>query len=306
MSDEVLQIHRPVPRRPFELGLTSPAPSQSSSPSLRPHDRYHVEQTSSISPSFLDPNSFQLSSDSISRNASYRALTGSTLSGIYSPGITDYPAESTEQAVEDDTRSPPIRKGTVDEQMYLLMRGRQNSSLRRRRSSALSTRSSHGSQSTSSLALGLRTALLYALGMGYGALLSRLSTEQKWSPIHVEGMIKPSYDGRYLAAWGLFGVVLGSLLPWFDGKWEKIVEKSADEEELAFDGNHDPGTDWALVIRGIGAFAGIVFAIVGASFRLPDYLRFHTDHPVEKIAVGVYDAGFHDPCSCEPVPMVPH
>lgn len=260
MSDEAPYIHRPVPRRPFELGLTSPTPSESDSPSLCPTDWHRVDQMSSKSP-FLDPNSFQLSGgDSISRNASYRALTGSTLSGIYSPGITGYAASSNEDAVDDDISYPAVRRGSVDEQMYLLMRGRQNSLLMRRRSSALSTRSGQSNHNTSTWALGLRTALLYALGMAYGALLTRLSTEQKWTPMHMEAVINPTYDGRYLAAWGLFGVVLGSLLPWFDGKWEKIVDK---DDEPNFDGSDDPGTDWALVVRGIGAFAGIVFAIVG-------------------------------------------
>lgn len=304
MSHEAPHIYRPVPRRPFELGMASPTPPEASSPSLRANDLHYIEQTSSRSPSFLDPNSFQLLGDSISRNASYRTLTGSTLSGIYSPGITGYTTSSNEEAVEDVTVSPPIRRGTVDEQMYQLMRGRQNSLLMRRRSSALSTRSGHSSPNTSSWALGLRTALLYALGMGYGALLSRLSTEQKWAPFNVEGMIRPSYDGRYLAAWGLYGVVLGSLLPWFDGKWEKIVEKGTDEEEPIFDGNDDPGTDWALVIRGIGAFAGIVFAIVGDLSRCPVDFAFITDNLSEKGALGVYDAGFHDPCSGESVLVV--
>lgn len=140
--------------------------------------------------------------------------------------------------------------------------------------------------------------------MGYGALLSRISTEQKWAPFHVDGMIRPSYDGRYLAAWGLFGVALGSLLPWFDGKWEKIFGEGADEEEPVFDGNDDPGTDWALVIRGIGAFAGIVFAIVSVTLLIMHDKVAETNSCTEESAMGVYDAGFHDACSSEPFPVV--
>lgn len=269
MSDEALYIHRPVARRPFELGMPSPTSSKPNSPSLRANDWHNAEQTSSTSPAFLDPMAFQSSSDSIGRNASYHALTGSTLAGIYSPGISGYPASLNEEAVEDEdtTSMPPIRRGSVDEQMYQLMRGRRDSLLTRRRASVLSTRSGQSNQNTSSWAIGMRTALLYALGMGYGALLSRLSTEQHWAPFHVEGRMKPTYEGGYMAAWGLFGVVLGSLLPWFDGKWEKMVERGAEEEAPVFDGNDDPGTDWALVIRGIGAFAGIVFAIVSDFFK---------------------------------------
>lgn len=254
-------IHRPIPRRPFELGLSSPTPPEADSPPPSPR-QYPVQA------SFLDPQVFNRPVDSSSRAASYRVLTSSTLSGIYSDDTSDAVADE-----DDHASATPVAK-LLDESIYRLVRER--SSISRRRSSVLSGRSAQSVQSASPLFLGLRTGLLFVLGMGYGALLSRLSTaEQKWAAAFpVEGLLKPgaATDGRYLAAWGVCGVVLGSLLPWFDGKWEQVFEKKDhenDECEEAIQDDEDPGTDWALVVRGIGAFVGIVFAIVSCSVACP-------------------------------------
>jgi hypothetical protein len=104
-----------------------------------------------------------------------------------------------------------------------------------------------------------------------------------------------------LALWGAAGVVLGGLLPWFDKFWERRAAaaspssgrvnkagRSGGDGVVYEDGESDDGgdgdgeidvdpmamptrpapvaatsaeTDWALVVRGIGAFVGIVFAI---------------------------------------------
>lgn len=277
MSDEPPKIYQPIPRRPFELGPPGSTTPEATSPSLSATTLYDDDEYSNpTSSTFLDPTSFQLLGESISRDQSYQALTSSTLSGIYSPVMDGYPTSPTEEIIEDDLIAPRVRRGTMDDEIYKLVRGRQNSLLTRRRPSALSARSGQGVQPASSLSLGFRTGLLFALGMGYGALLSRLSTEQKWASFPVEGIMKPSYSGKYLAAWGICGVFLGSLLPWFDGKWEEMVEKGdvieeedeEDEDEVIVDDDEGPGTDWALVIRGIGAFAGIVFAIVSNFFKI--------------------------------------
>lgn len=248
-------IHRPIPRRPFELALASPTPPDADSPPPSPRQR-------PVEASLLDPQAFNRPVDSSSRAASYRVLTSSTLSGIYSDDTPDAVAD------EDDYSSATPVARLLDESLYKLVQER--SSISRRRSSALSGRSSQSVQPVSPIFLGLRTGLLFFLGMGYGALLSRLSTaDQKWAAAFpVEGIIKPgsATDSRYLAAWGVCGVVLGSLLPWFDGKWEQIFkpkDDDADDEcEEVIQDDEEAGTDWALVVRGIGAFVGIVFAIV--------------------------------------------
>lgn len=275
-----LYIRRPIPRRPFEIGILSPPSpntppplaADSHSPPLSPRrlyasDEEHEAQT------YLDPQAFNRPVDSSSRAASFQALTSSTLSGIYSDSdVADGYPGSVQEALTDDDAFPdsPSLLGMLDEGVYRLMRERRSSILGgapRRRSSGLSSQSGQGLyQPASPQSLGLRTGVLFLLGMGYGAILTRLSThaDQKWSSFPVEAMLRPGYDGRYLAAWGLCGVVLGSLLPWFDGKWEEVFEKESGGGrcEEAINEDEVPGTDWALVVRGIGAFAGIVFAIV--------------------------------------------
>lgn len=263
MSDDGLHIHRPVPRRPFEIGFSSPTPpaddeDDDDSPPSSPHRPYSLDNDHK-SESYLDPHAFNRPIDSTSRAASYQHLISSTLSGIYSPNLSGGFDE------EDVSGANIPRRGKLDDSVYKLVRER-SSQVARRRSSTVSGRAAKPGQNhqrTSAVSLGLRTGLLFLLGMGYGALLLRLSSEQQWAAFPVEGMLKSEHDGRWLAAWGLCGVVLGSLLPWFDGKWEEIFEKgsgSADGEAVEDDGG--PGTDWALVVRGVGAFAGIVFAIV--------------------------------------------
>ncbi|OAA56643.1 insig domain containing protein [Niveomyces insectorum RCEF 264] len=122
-----------------------------------------------------------------------------------------------------------------------------------------------------------RAALLFALGMGYGVLVSRLRSESDAFSALDDLVVPPpplassaganapirydaSYDWRYLVSWGASGVVLGTLLPWFDGVWDRTFggRRSGDAPGK---GRSTPETDWALVVRGIGAFAGVAFAM---------------------------------------------
>lgn len=143
----------------------------------------------------------------------------------------------------------------------------------------------------------LRTTLLFALGAGYGVLVTRLPNGDS---------VTGGYGWRYLTFWGAAGVVLGRLLPWFDQVWEEAFGKrtrmtkkekerrraaAAAEAAAALlqqapppssrtfprktpittlpvetDSNsggvtNPPEADWPLVVRSIGAFVGIVFAI---------------------------------------------
>lgn len=278
MSDKTgPPILRPIPRRPFEIGLESPTPPDD-------EDSPPPSPGSDANQSFLELrrvfNAAQ-GGDSISRATSYKNLTSSTLAGIYSPNISGYPAGDAAYGCElPDTpwgtgaETPATAaRGSVDEEIYRLVKDR-SSLLKRRRSSAHAGPAGHsglpqpaGQQTTLSLAV--RTAVLFVLGLGYGALLSRLSVEQNWPSSPVEDIIGSKYSSEYLACWGVFGLVLGNLLPWFDGKWEKSFERAESDEEEdeavvqeALQEGGAPGTDWALVVRGVGAFAGIVFAIV--------------------------------------------
>jgi hypothetical protein len=71
--------------------------------------------------------------------------------------------------------------------------------------------------------------------------------------------------------WGIAGVSLGSLLPWVDtlfatDKMDTLVKTSVEEEDTV-EGESSGifGADWTPVVRSVGAFVGIAYAIVSSS-----------------------------------------
>ena len=214
-------------------------------------------------------------------------LTSSTLFGIYSP-TTGASGRRERDDLQDTPwgtgAQTPIRRPTLDDATYELMKDR--SHLHRRRSSYRSidspTHPHHNSQAsafTTVASLTLRGGLLFLLGVGYGALVTRFhrATEGDDS----------MYDHAYLLMfWGIAGVILGALLPWFDRVWEDKFGED-EEDESAVVGTADvvsgpdeanSGTDWAVVMRAIGAFVGIVFAIVSFLPHLPDPNHAPAEH----------------------------
>jgi hypothetical protein len=233
------KILRPKPRRPFENSSTS-TPQQPSSPLLSPS---HPDETPSRTHSILN-------------------LTSSTLLGIYS---------STGYETDRDFEQPSTPWGTGAE----TPRTPPLSAPVRRMSAAPPL---HRPSTVSVvLALGLRGILLFGIGLGYGVLVRHLHDERQLAPFQVEGIIKPRNDIGYLLFWGIAGVALGSLLPWVDTLFavpdldtpvfEKRGQKSSSsgsEDE----GGSDAGiwgADWTPVVRSVGAFVGIAYAIVRLS-----------------------------------------
>ncbi|KAJ2894155.1 putative insig domain-containing protein [Zalerion maritima] len=304
-SNDSPPIVRPIPRRPFDLNITT-GPSKEGD-----NDTEHTSRPSSpgsskpLVASFLSPGAPAADDDSsISRATSMMNLTSSTLSGIYAP--TEEP--ETPWGTGSQT---PIKRFTLQEQQDFsaIELDKEHSSMLRRRLSSttrsppreLPRRSRFGSDKGSISGLASRALLLFALGMGYGMLVTRLRNGSRSShhstqhldlddefsdsdgseatgaeATHAAGIMHPGTDWRYLVFWGVIGVILGGLLPWFDGVWEKAFRDGADSSAIDLDpvvameqmnkqreqDQKTPNTpDWALVVRGIGAFVGIVFAI---------------------------------------------
>ena len=115
--------------------------------------------------------------------------------------------------------------------------------------------------------------MLFGMGMGYGLLVRHLHDDRQLAPFQVEGIIKPRNDWGYLVFWGIAGVAFGSLLPWVDTLFQSDVgvedefvggegtgPDAEDQQELDSNGIFD--ADWTPVVRSVGAFVGIAFAIV--------------------------------------------
>jgi len=107
------------------------------------------------------------------------------------------------------------------------------------------------------------------MGMGYGLLVRHLHDDRQLAPFQVEGIIKPRNDWRYLVFWGVAGVALGSLMPWVDTLFEAGSrdtpvfegEDGTSSPRESYESDGILGQDWTPVVRSVGAFVGIAYAI---------------------------------------------
>lgn len=272
MSDDGPPLFRPVPRRPFAIPRMPSTPT----PSDRENDDdYFYNPNSTLTASQLLNSGFPtLSADQtatpISRGQSLMDLTGSTLAGIYSQAEEE--EETTYEDEEESWRSHmPVYQPSVHDVADELTKAR--AQLNRRRSTAsdfaaagakakTTTPPPTSSTSLSSVTLGAGT--LFLLGVGYGLLLLRLQEGPTWLSFTESMILQTGYNLPYLAFWGVSGVALGALLPWFDRVWEEMFGEGSTVAETEQDAPIEeqcPSTDWALIMRAIGAFVGIVFAI---------------------------------------------
>lgn len=163
-----------------------------------------------------------------------------------------------------DWVADPVKRQSLDDTTFELLKDRFHPQTLRRRSSRPAP--SAPSTAASALYVTARVAVLFLLGMGYGALVTRLHGKHHLAALPADETSGPGFNWKYLTLWGICGVLLGALLPWFDGVWEEafggdmaVVDGGRDETS---DNASRSSTDWALGVRSIGAFVGIVFAIV--------------------------------------------
>ena len=101
-----------------------------------------------------------------------------------------------------------------------------------------------------------RGASLFGAGVLYGLLVTHLHDRHAIAPAKVD-IDRTSW--AYLAMWGAAGVVLGEALPWLDSFWadedEDVLEE--DEEHKALRSLRT----WNDVVRSIGVFVGVAYAI---------------------------------------------
>jgi hypothetical protein len=267
----------------------------------------------------------------LSHTTAYLNLTSPTLFGIYSPSTLsgsftkDEDGQNQDQDQDGDgdrgqyypsadgnnSDGDILASGTgtpgpqpdLDEETYSLIqkrsRSRRSSTLRPSQPTSTTTTTQYKTRTRQqrkrvvALQLVLRAALLFALGVGYGILVTRLPQNTHHLPHSSQRLAayESHYEWRYLAVWGATGVALGSLLPWFDRFWDARTTKPSTQKNTTTptrtappphraddgdDGDDDTSNeetppqaaataaaaaDYPLVMRGIGAFVGIVFAI---------------------------------------------
>ncbi|ORY16291.1 insulin-induced protein-domain-containing protein [Clohesyomyces aquaticus] len=105
-----------------------------------------------------------------------------------------------------------------------------------------------------------KLSALFLFGLVYGVIVSHLHDTRELSAVRVSGLDRESWI--YLAAWGFAGVGLGSLLPYVDLVWEgEKNDKQAREVEAEKQHESSFTEQMNEVVRSVGAFVGIAFAI---------------------------------------------
>ena len=263
MTDS-LPLLRPLPQRSFQITPASTEPSTPPTPN-----------NEASPPTSLD---FKSKGDKIppGRTRSILNLTSSTLFGIYAPTEHEGSRDelNTPWGTGAMTPASPQTPGLLgnDVDGPLITRTSQHTEVQH-----------HVHAGDLVIPFIFRTLLLFVLGMAYGVVVMHLHDSPNLVPVKVEGIDRHSW--RYLTFWGTAGVMFGSLLPWFDILWEGIfssssspvpqeVERRTYKSQGAEDPNEDEressalgpvkdlGADWNPIVRSIGVFIGITFAIV--------------------------------------------
>jgi len=270
MSSEDPNIVKPMPRRPFSLTPLTSATSAPESPTLE-HDEQNPAPPS--------------------RTRSILNLTSSTLFGIYNPSgyTSDRDGTSTPwgngaETPIDHTRTPVLPQETnlnIDESRWA-------EKTRERRHSLLDESAQktqrHNQRAMAKKRKGFKTywvplvyksSALAAVGISYGVLISHLHDRQQLAPVPVDGI--PHQSWSYIVFWGMAGVFFGRLMPWVDHLWDNVDEDDSYSDNAPRYGNNSAerrpsssgresrtwwAPQWNDVVRSIGAFIGIAFAIV--------------------------------------------
>ncbi|KAL7786748.1 insulin-induced domain-containing protein [Trichoderma ceciliae] len=284
---------RPIPRRPFVFDLKCPTPQsltppqddESDSEEQRLEDEMLLARFrrdlihSGLLGSRPSNDSPPDSPTALTQSQSTANLNSSTLAGIYDCSDQDGVFNAANDGEELHTpwgtgaETPVKRRESISRATYELMRDRSN--LPRRRLSyktAETTPLRHPmTPAGAAVSLASRAMVLFLLGAGYGVLVTHLHQESRLLQLPEASHVVPRYNGSYLVLWGfgLAGVALGALQPWFDGMWDDLFGSEGEEVEVdskeslpdAATRPAPPETDWALVMRAVGVFVGVAFAI---------------------------------------------
>lgn len=267
MSSDGPPLLRPRPRRPFEIG---PLSSTNTSAQPSPDSFFAHSPTEAFN---------EASSAPPSRSRSILNLTSSTLAGVFGYAA-DEPATPWGTGAETPIDGPGLRKElgalldgkSVDEALMKRSKERRGSMLKQSASRSRSTKHAVKQKGFKNhyLPILTKTLGLGVVGVAYGALISHLHDRQNLPPVQVEGLDHAS--PYYLAFWGLVGITLGWLMPYVDTIWngddeeeENIDYRSQDNPKSTGDQRRGSWTPvWNDLVRTMGAFCGIAYAIVSS------------------------------------------
>ncbi|TKA26360.1 hypothetical protein B0A50_05139 [Salinomyces thailandicus] len=255
-EDEDGPMLKPRPRgRMFDLSADSTPNSPPTPPS----------EVSASSASLEPPRGSTDGGSTPSRTRSILNLTSSTLFGIYQP--TGYATDREEPSTPWGTGAQTPRDGSFDFTRpqipdVTLHNGPNGLKKHRRRSTITQAQMRHQMPRRGFkgyvLPLVGRTVALFSVGVLYGLLITHLHDRQEIAPVKVDNLDRQSW--LYLAFWGVAGVALGETLPYLDQLWVSDDDHDVDEADAERRGSRRQG-DWLDVVRSIGAFVGIAFAI---------------------------------------------
>lgn len=269
MSSEGPPLLRPRPRRPFEIGpLSSTTTSSQPSPEPLPTSPTSPADETSAPPT---------------RSRSILNLTSSTLAGVFGYGNGDEAATPWGTGAETPIDGLRQELGSlldgksVDNALMMRSRERRGSMLNQstRRSRSVKKPTRRKGIKTYWLPVLAKTLALGVVGAAYGVFISHLHNRQQLAPVPVDRIKHES--PYYLAFWAVVGVTLGWMMPYVDGIWngedeeedavkaEYRTSQSVKSAQAGDSGRGGWAPVWYDLVRTVGAFCGIAFAIVSCS-----------------------------------------
>jgi hypothetical protein len=287
-STQQPRIYRPIPRRNFSTQTdVSDSPAHAFVPSTPPL----VAETQNRPSDFLAQLNarllgaynagLNLNDDGDAegapppRNKSLMNLTKSTLFGIYNDDESTPVEQSVPETPWGTGAETPGRRasganrwdsGTDSPALGLTMQPRRKNNARAPRSpsSRHAPRPQRKGVWKYTVSL-VKLAALFLFGVTYGVIVSHLHDTRELAAVRVEGVDRGSWI--YLASWGLAGLVLGSCLPYVELTWGGQAASGREEDGAP---EHETETSfseqWTDIVRSVGAFLAIAFAIVSTRF----------------------------------------
>lgn len=308
MAEEPPALLQPRPRRAYDLTPTSTNSSSASSLSRRPSDS-----------SRNDPDPF---TEKASRTRSILNLTSSTLFGIYTPLASGFETNRSEPSTPAGNGSQTPGKASTDDSRPPIIGPYVTAPPR--------TTDIHPHPHETGFwgkvfLLSERIILLFLFGMAYGVIITHLRDSQQVVPVQFDLRGIKHHSWGYLIGWGGIGVSLGALLPWVDVLWEEVLGNSieifpssrpserpvspkdpSEKEERQTGGfSSGLGADWNPVVRSIGAFIGIAFAIVCHGVRICVDDGIELTHFAAQASMAIHIPNLIDPRARQPSPLVP-